>query len=190
MTILAIVTCLLSLVVISALAMMWSGYNRLVMLDSRCEAALSDVDVQLKHRHGLLPNLVETVKGFASQERTVLEQVTAARGRALGARTEESRVEAESDLSGRVQMLLTVAEKYPELQSDRHFRNLAQEIADAEHKIAAARRYHNSTVKEYNASLRQFPNNLIAGRMSLGQRAHYDLGMERIFVEEAPTVKF
>lgn len=190
MEIVVTVAAIIAFFALAVVAFLWTGYNRMVALDTRCEAALSDVDVQLKARHGLLPNLVETVRGFAAHERGILEQVTAARGRALGARSEDARIAAETDLSGRVQMLLTVAEKYPELQSDGHFRNLAQEIADAEHKIAAARRYHNASVKEYNATLRQFPNNLIASRLCLGQRAHYDLGMERIFVEEAPAVKF
>lgn len=190
MEILAALLIIILLFVTGAGALLWGTHGRLMTLEARCEAALSDVDVQLKHRHGLIPNLVETVRGFATHEKSALEAVTAARARALSARSDEARIEAEGALSVNLGRLLTVVESYPNLQADRHFQNLSSEIADCENKIAAARRYHNATVAEYNAMLGQFPANVIAGRLSLAKRSHYDLGLERMIVEDAPTVKF
>jgi LemA protein len=182
----------LAVVTIIALCALYihATYNRIVKLDTLCERAGSDIDVQLKQRHSLIPNLVETVKGFASHERGIIDAVTAARGRALGAASGGARMKAEAALTDRIGDLMTVVESYPDIRADGHFRDLRSEIADSENKIACARRYHNATIAEYNATLRQFPANVVAAKLHLARRAHYDLGLERVFVEDAPVLKF
>lgn len=164
-------------------------YNRLMTLDTRCEQAFADIDVQLKQRHALLPNLLEMVRGFVQHERDAIETVSKARAAVFQAATPQARFLAETTLGAGMQTLLTIAEKYPELQASSHFRDLRMEIADAENKIAAARRYLNATVQEYNATLRQFPANLIAGWLRLMRRPFYDIGVERVLLDDAPVLK-
>jgi LemA protein len=169
----------------------WRAYNRLAALDSRCDRAFADIDVQLKARHNLLPNLLETVRGFANQEKDILSKVTAARANALGARTPEQQMAAEADLSVRLAQMLTVVESYPELQSSAHFQSLRMEIADSENKIAASRRFFNASVDEYNATLGQFPGNFVSTLAGSHQkRAFFDIGVERVLLDEAPVLKF
>jgi len=169
----------------------WRAFNRLAALDSRCDRAFADIDVQLKARHNLLPNLLETVRGFAAQEKDILTKVTSARAQALGARTAEQQMAAESDLSMRLAQLMTVVEAYPELQSSSHFQQLRMEIADSENKIAASRRFFNASVDEYNATLGQFPGNFVATLAGNHQkRAFFDIGVERVLLDEAPVLKF
>lgn len=177
------------LVVAIAALFMWQLYNRLMMLDSRCEQAFADIDVQLKQRHALLPNLLEMVKGFVQHERDAIETVAKARTAVFQAATPQARFLAETTLGAGMQTLLTIAEKYPDLQASGHFRELRIEIADAENKIAAARRYLNAAVNEYNATLRQFPANLMAGPLRLMRRPFYDIGVERVLLDDAPMLK-
>ncbi|MCW2318391.1 LemA family protein [Rhodoblastus acidophilus] len=171
--------------------MIWHAFNRLGALDSRCDRAFADIDVQLKHRHNLLPNLLETVRAFANQELEILGKVTAARGAALGAQTPEQVMAAEADLSVGLARLMAVVESYPQLQSSAHFQQLRMEISDAENKIAASRRFFNASVDEYNATLRQFPANFVANlARHHRRRTFFDIGVERVLLDEAPVLKF
>jgi LemA protein len=171
--------------------LLWFAANRLAALDSRCDRAAADIDVQLKHRHGLLPNLLESVKAFAAHEKTAIDMVTRARAAALGASGVEARMRAEEALSTQVSQLLNVTEAYPQLQASHHFQALRDEIAGAENKIAASRRYLNASVDEYNATLRQFPVNLMNKMFSSYRpRSFYDIGVERALLDEPPALKF
>jgi LemA protein len=176
--------------VLGVIAMLtWQAYNRVIALDSRCEQAAADIDVQIKHRHGLLPNLLEMVRGFTQHERDAIENVTKARAAAVGAASPQARLLAETTLGVGMQQLLTIAESYPELQASSHFRELRIEIADTENKLSAARRYLNAAVNEYNATLRQFPANLLARPLRLARRSFYDIGVERVLLDDAPVLK-
>lgn len=176
--------------VLLAGAVAWSSYNRLMALDERCNTAFADVDVQLKHRHSLIPGLVETVRGFVGHEFAVLTEVTKARAGALRAAGPEMRLEAETQVGQSISSLLSVVERYPELQASGHFRELRKELADAENRITASRRFHNLAVDEFNATLRQFPGNVIGGAVRLGRRKQFDLGVERILIDEPVAIRF
>lgn len=165
-------------------------HNRLMALDERCESAFADIDVQLKHRHNVIPALVETVRGFASHERGVLTEVTQARASALRATGPSNQIDAEIQLSQSVNTLLSVVEKYPEIQANSHFRDLRMELSDAENRITAARRFHNLAVSEFNATLRQFPGNLVGNAKHLGRRRPFDLGVERVLIDEPVAISF
>lgn len=168
---------------------MVTTWNRLAALDARCDTALADVDVALKHRHSVLPNLVETVRGFVGHEREIL--TTVARSRAAALRCAgQSRLEAETQLGQSITNLMGVAESYPELAASPHFRELRADMLDIEGRITAARRYFNMAVDEYNATLAQFPGSLLAPRMRLGRRKPFDLGIERVLIDEPVAVRF
>jgi LemA protein len=164
-------------------------YNRLVALGARCDQAFADVDVQLKQRHDLIPNLVHTVRDFVGHERGTLEALMKARAAAMTAPTPAAQMQAESALTSRLGQLVAVVEANPQLQASAHFVSLREEIADVENKIAAARRYLNMAVTEHNTTLRQFPLNLLAKPLRLSARAFYDLGADRVFLDEAPSAK-
>lgn len=167
-------------------------YNRLVALRQTRNNAFSDIDVQLKQRYNLVPQLVETVKGYASHEKSVFENVTNARaqvGAAKGATGE--RVEAENVLGGALMNLLAVAENYPDLKADTNFRQLMSELSDIENKIAAARRFFNNATSEYNTATEQFPAVLIAGSFGFQKELFFELDeAEAEIVQKAPEVKF
>jgi LemA protein len=165
-------------------------YNRLMALDQRCDTAFADVDVQLKHRHNLIPGLVETVRGFAGHERGILEEVARARAGALQASGPDMRLNAETQLGQSINTVLGVAEKYPELQASSHFRDLRMELTDAENRITAASRFYNLAVDEYNATLRQFPGNRIGGAFRLSPRKPFDIGIERVLLDEPVAIQF
>ena len=165
-------------------------YNRLMALDQRCDTAFADIDVQLKRRHDLIPNLVESVRGFAGHERDILTEVAQARSTALQATGPEMRLNAETQLGQSINSVLSVAERYPELHASSHFRELRSELTDAENRIAAARRFYNLSIDEYNATLRQFPGSLIGGARRLDRRKPFDLGIERVLLDEPVAVKF
>ncbi|HZF42312.1 MAG TPA: LemA family protein [Sphingomonadaceae bacterium] len=181
--------CLAGAVAFALLAVS-ATHNRLMQLDERCESAFADVDVQLKHRHNLIPGLVETVRGFASHERGVLTEVTQARAGALQAAAPNMRLEAETQLGQSLTALMSVVEKYPEIAASGHFRELRAELSDSENRITAARRFYNLAVAEYNATLRQFPGNLIAQRKPLDRRRTFDLGVERVLIDEPVPISF
>ena len=137
-------------------------YNSLIKLKNKTKTAWSDIDVQLKRRHNLIPNLVETVKGYARQEKNVFEKVTEARTRALGAKSPAEAGGAEKDLTESIKTLFVVAENYPELKSSENFKKLQEDLTETEDKIQAARRYYNGNVRDFNTKQEQFPYNLIA----------------------------
>ncbi len=166
------------------------SYNRLVTLAQRCDQAGGDVDVQLRHRHDLIPALVETVRGFAKHEQGIVASLMTARAAAMRAASDEERQRAEASLSVQLNSAMALIESYPEVKGSQHFSELRREIADTEHKIAAARRFLNMAVAEYNATLGQFPANVIGRSTGLTSRRFFDLGLDRVFVEEAPVVRF
>jgi LemA protein len=166
-------------------------YNRLVALARRCDQAFADIDVQMKQRHDLVPNLVETVRGVAGHERGTLEAVIKARAAAVNAPNAAAQLKAEDQLSGALSRLMMVTEAYPQLQATANFSALQDELSDLENKIAAARRYLNNAVTEYNTSLEQAPANLVGWMFGMKGKAMFDLGVEkRQQLDLAPAVKF
>ncbi|NCC22045.1 MAG: LemA family protein [Alphaproteobacteria bacterium] len=166
-------------------------YNRLVALRQTRRNAFSDIDVQLKQRYNLVPQLLETVKGYAKHEKEVFENVTDARAQVGKAGNTGERVQAEGLLGGALMGLLAVAENYPDLQADQNFRQLMAELSDLENKIAAARRFFNNATAEYNTAIQQFPANLIAGTFGFSEEPFFELDdqLEQA-VRTAPEVKF
>ncbi len=165
-------------------------YNRLVALRQNANNAFADIDVQLTQRRDLVPNLVETVKGYATHEKSTLEAVTAARAAATSARSVEEKVQAENMLTSALRQLVAVAEAYPDLKANVNFQQLQAELSDIENKLAAARRFFNNAVNEYNTGREQFPAVLIAGAFGFGPRTFFDLGENRAAAEVAPKVSF
>lgn len=167
------------------------AYNGLVSLRQRVSQAFADVDVQLRQRHDLIPNLVETVKGYASHERGTLESVVAARNAALGARGEGDKAAAEQQLSGALGRLIALGEAYPDLKASANFQQLQQDLGAVEDKLAAARRFFNNAVSEYNASLQAVPNVFFARSLGFREHEFFDVGeTARAQLDVAPTVKF
>ncbi len=165
-------------------------YNGLVAMRQRVNQAFADVDVQLKQRHDLVPNLVETVKGYASHERGTLEAVVQARNAAMTASGPAQMAQAENMLSGALRQLFALSEAYPDLKANQNFQQLQTELADLENKIAAARRFFNNAVQEYNTGIQQFPAVLLAGPTGFTQQEFFDLGAERATAGQTPQVKF
>ncbi|MCC6340010.1 MAG: LemA family protein [Acidimicrobiia bacterium] len=161
-------------------------YNRLVRTRNRIDNAFSQIDVQLKRRHDLIPNLVETVKGYAAHEKSTFEQVTAARAGAITAGQTGSahqQAEAENVLTGALKSLFAVAEAYPDLKANQNFLNLQEELTSTEDRIAYARQFYNDAVLGYNNRIQVFPGNLIAGAFSFREREYFDAPPE----DEAPV---
>jgi LemA protein len=167
-----------------------SIYNGLVTLRQRVNQSFADIDVQLKQRHDLIPNLVETVKGYAAHERGTLEAVIQARNAAMTAQGPAQQATAENALSGALRQLFALSEAYPNLKANENFQQLQAELTDLENKIAAARRFFNNAVQEYNTGIQRFPASLFAGMFGFTEKQFYDLGAERATVGEAPQVKF
>jgi LemA protein len=151
-------------------------YNGLVVLRNRCQNAWSQVDVQLRRRYDLIPNLVETVKGYAKHEREVFERVTQARASAINATTVKDQGQAENMLSGALKSLFAVAENYPELKANQNFLMLQEELAGTESKIAFARQFYNDTVMKFNQKQQVFPSNIIANMFSFKEREYFEIG--------------
>ncbi len=178
-------------VVVVAGAAAVSMYNRLVALRRRCDQASADIDVQLKQRHDLLPNLIETVKGYATHERGTLEAVMKARQAAMAAPAGAAQMQAEAALGGAIGRLMAVAESYPDLKASANFAELQAELSDIENKIAAARRFLNGAVTEYNTSREQFPANLVANMFGFAHRDEMAIDKgERAAIQAVPAVKF
>ena len=175
-----------------ALIVLWviTVYNGLVAMRQRVNAAFGDIDVQMKQRHDLIPNLVETVKGYASHERGTLEAVVQARNASLAAKGPAEQAAAENVLSGALRQLFALSETYPDLKANSNFRDLQAELTDIENKIAAARRYFNNAVSEYNTGIQQFPAALFASTFGFGPKEFFDLGDDRKALDQAPAVKF
>lgn len=180
------------LVVVAVLALVLVGiYNRLVALNARADQAFADIDVQLKQRHDLIPNLVETVKGYATHEKGTLEAVIAARNAATHAGSVAEKMQAENVLTGALRQMFAVAEAYPDLKANTNFLGLQSELSDVENKLAAARRFFNNAVTEFNAARQSFPAVVFAAMFGFGAaRALFDLGEQRAALDVAPEVKF
>jgi LemA protein len=165
-------------------------YNGLISMRQRVNQAFADVDVQLRQRHDLIPNLVETVKGYAAHESGTLEAVVKARNAAMTAQGPAQQAAAENMLSGALRQLFALSERYPDLKASANFQQLQAELTDLENKIAAARRFFNNAVQEYNTGIQRFPAALFAASFGFAPKTFFDLGDERTSVGEAPAVKF
>lgn len=167
-----------------------SLYNRLIRLRNTREQAFADVDVQLKQRHDMIPQLVEAVRGYMQHERGVLTEITEARANAMKAKTIEEKISAEQRLSTALDGLRVAVEAYPDLKASQNFLDLQNEISDIENKIASARRFFNSSTKELNTAIEVFPSNLIATLFNFTREIMFDLGEQRTTVEEPPKIQF
>ena len=154
---------------------LWASYNGLVRLKIRTDEAWSDIEVQLKRRYDLIPNLIETVKGYASHEAGTLQKVVEARNMAMGAKTGAEHAQAENMLSGTLKSLFALSESYPDLKANQQFLDLQHELRDAEDKIMAARRFYNANVRELNTSVMMFPTNMIANSLGFKNLDFFDL---------------
>jgi len=170
-------TTLVILLVILFLLALWFAvsYNRFIVLINRTKEAWSDIEVQLKRRHDLIPNLVETVKGYAAHERELFEKVTEARTKAMGAQTMKEHAEAENFLSQTLKSLFAVAENYPDLKASTNFLELQRELTDTEDKIQAARRFYNGNVRDLNIMIESFPANIIAGIFNFKKAEFFEI---------------
>ena len=178
---------LLAVVVVVALWLI-ATYNGLVRLNTQTEEAWSDIDVQLKRRYDLIPNLINTVKGYAAHESGVFEKVSQARAAAMGAQSPQDKAVAENALSSTLKSLFAVTEAYPELKANENFLKLQDELSDTENKIQAARRFYNGNVRDLNIKLQVFPTNLIANMLGFKARAFF--GLENEAERQVPEVKF
>jgi LemA protein len=165
----------------------WLGYNGLVKRRNQVDNAWSQIDVQLKRRHDLIPNLIETVKGYAAHERGTFEAVTAARANAINAQGPQAQAQAENVLSGALKSLFAVAEAYPDLKANQNFLNLQEELTSTEDRIAYARQFFNDSVLSYNTKIQQFPTVLLAGMFHFEKRDFFDAAPEDT---ETPQVQF
>jgi len=164
------------------------AFNSLVTLRQRAKEAWSDIDVQLKRRYDLIPNLVETVKGYASHERELFEKVTEARSRAMGAVSPADKAKAENALASTLKTLFAVSENYPELKASTNFLELQRELRDTEDKVQAARRFYNANVRDLNTKIEMFPVNLIATMFGFAKMEFFEI--EEPGEREAPKVEF
>jgi len=166
------------LVIVAAAVWLVYAYNRLVSLRNRAWEALSDIDVQSKRRYDLIPNLVETVRGYMQHERNVLENVTAARAKVASGGTSLERAESENVLSSTLKTLFAVAENYPDLKANANFLDLQRELADTENKMMASRRFYNGTVMNLNTAIQTFPTNIIAQSFGFKEEKFFAAGSE------------
>lgn len=184
MLIIIIIVVVIGLILISI-------YNKLVRLRSNRENAFADIDVQLRQRHDLIPQLVSTVKGYMEHEQEVLTKVTEARAAAMGAKTIGEKVEAENMLTSALGGIKVAVEAYPDLKADSNFQQLQNEISDIENKLAAARRFFNSATRELNVAVESFPNNLIAGMFGFKTEEFFEIDeADRDRHEQAPNIEF
>lgn len=174
---------------IVAVLVLWAiaVYNGLIRLKNRVDEAWSDIDVQLKRRYDLIPNLVSTVKGYATHEKEVFEKVTEARTRAMGAQSAGDKAQAENMLSQTLKSLFAVAEAYPDLKANQNFLELQRELADTEDKIQASRRFYNGNVRDFNTKIQVFPNNIFAGMLGFSAREFFEAAATE---KEAVKVEF
>lgn len=184
---------LIVIVIIVAIVGLIAGvYNGLVSLNERVNEAWSGITVQLKYRADLIPNVVETVKGYAKHEKETFEMVTSARSAAMGAKTVKQAAEAEATMQQALGRIFAIAEAYPELKANENFKNLQEQLQDVEDKLQAARRFYNSGVKELNTKIMTFPTNLINSMVGhFKKRDYFEVPeSERARIENAPEVKF
>jgi LemA protein len=180
------------ILIVLAVVVLWLvlTYNRLVRLTNQAKEAWADIAVQLKRRYDLIPNLVETVKGFAAHESSAFENVTKARAAAMGATAPADKAQAENMLSGALKSLFAVSEAYPDLKANQNFLQLQQELGDTEDKIQAARRFYNSTVMALNTAIQVFPTNLISGLFGFMHMDLFELGEADKAAAEPVKVQF
>lgn len=174
MTLLYIVIALVVLVVLWLVF----AYNRFITLRQRVNESWSDIDVQLKRRYDLIPNLVNTVKGYMTHERETFERITQARSQAMNAGNPQDQAQAENMLSETLKSLFAVAENYPELKSNENFMELQRELADTENKIQASRRFYNTNVRDFNTAVETFPSNVIAGMFGFAKSTYFEVESE------------
>ena len=181
---------LYTILAVVAVIVVWfiAIYNGLVRGKNRAKEAWSDIDVQLKRRYNLIPNLIETVKGYAAHERNVLEKVTEARTRAMGARSLEEKAKAENMLTSTLKSLFAVSENYPDLKASQNFLELQKELRDTEDKIQAARRFYNSNVRDLSIKIESFPSNIVAKIFNFKKMELFEL--EEAAAREVPKVRF
>ena len=180
---------LLIILVVIVLIIFWiaGGFNRLVTLRNRAKEAWSDIDVQLKRRYDLIPNLVETVKGYATHEKETFEKVIEARAKAMGAQTVKDRAEAENSLSQTLKSIFALAENYPDLKASQNFLELQRELTDTEDKVQASRRFYNGNVRDLNTQIETVPTNIIASLFGFQKMEFFEIAE----AEKAPVqVKF
>jgi LemA protein len=182
-----IVVAVIAVLAIALYSLFAGNYNRFVRMDVGIKAAWSQVENQLQRRYDLIPNLVETVKGYAKQEKDVLVEVTNARSRVGGAGTVPDKIAANNELSGALSRLMVVVERYPDLKSNQNFMKLQDELAGTENRIAVERMRYNDAVKIYNQAIRTFPANIIAGMFNFKEAAFFEAPKE---AKAAPQVKF
>jgi LemA protein len=186
MTTLLIILGILVLFILMAISI----YNRLVRLRNNREQAFADIDVQLKQRHDLIPQLVDAVKGYMVHERGVLTEITEARAGAMKATTINDKIAAENRLSSALDGLRISVEAYPDLKANQNFLDLQNEISDVENKLAAVRRFFNSATKELNNAIEVFPSNILAGMFGFKRETMFDLGEQRTTAEQPPKIQF
>ena len=165
------------LLIVIVLLVLWliGSYNKLATLTSRAKEAWADIDVQLKRRYDLIPNLVNTVKGYATHEKEVFENVTQARAAAMGAKGAADQAKAENELSGTLKTLFAVSEAYPQLRANENFMKLGEELSDTENKIQAARRFYNTNVRDLSIATTTFPGNIIASSFGFSGMTYFEL---------------
>lgn len=179
-------------VIVLLVAVIWGTYNSLVKLDERVNEAWSDITVQLKYRADLIPNVVETVKGYAAHEKSAFADVTKARSAVMEAKNVKAAAEAERSLEGALSKIFAIAEAYPELKANTNFQQLQLQLQDVEDKIQAARRFYNAGAKELNTKIKMFPSNLVNKLVGhFKKRDYFEVPeTEQAAIEKAPEVKF
>ena len=187
-----VVAIIIIAILVVLVILVWATYNSLVKLNERVNEAWSDITVQLKYRADLIPNLVETVKGYAKHEKAAFEDVTAARSAVMSARSVKSTAEAEKTLEGALSKVFAIAEAYPELKASENFKELQSQMQDTEDKIQAARRFYNAGAKELNTKVKMFPYNVINNMVGhFKPRDYFEVDdEEQAKIEKAPEVKF
>jgi len=183
-------TLIIIIVIVVIVLILISVYNRLVKLRNQRENAFADIDVQLKQRYDLIPQLVETVKGYAKHEKETLARIIELRNQAVAATTIDGKIAAENQLSGVLAGLKVTLEAYPDLKANQNFLQLQEEMSDIENKLASVRRFFNSATKEYNNAVQTFPSNIIAGMFGFTKAQMFDLGVDRVSFEQAPKISF
>ena len=185
-----IIAIVIGCIILLAIIFVWGSYNSIVKLNERVNEAWSDITVQLKRRSDLIPNLVESVKGYAKHEKGAIDAVSEARAKMMGARSVKATAEADKSFMGALSRIMAVSEAYPELKADKNFQQLSEELSDTEDKIQAARRFYNAGAKELNSKIKMFPVNLFNG-FGFKAREYYEVAeSEKAKIDKAPEVKF
>lgn len=178
---------IIGIVVIAIAAFVWMTYNRFITLKTRIQEAWSQIDVQLKRRTDLIPNLLETVKGYAKHEKDLFENVTKARSALMTAHSPKESAQANNMMTEALGKLFAVAENYPQLKANENFMQLQKELSDTEDKVAYSRQYYNSSITDYNMMVQQFPSNLVARMFSFSEQEFFNITEKE---REVPKVSF